>query len=135
MDYGILSVIPPLVAILLALVTKQTVFSLFLGLWIGTTIISDWNPIIGFPKMISDFFIPLIGNTWNAGMIMLIVSCGGFVYLIKVSGAAKAFGDYASKRVKTRKGAQLTAYFAAFALTIEQEIMVMVSYSNSSLKS
>ncbi|AVQ27659.1 sodium:proton antiporter [Fusobacterium ulcerans] len=125
MEYGILSVIPPLVAIILALVTKQTVFSLFLGLWIGTTIISDWNPIIGFPKMISDFFIPLIGNSWNAGMIMLIVSCGGFVYLIKVSGAAKAFGDYASKRVKTRKGAQLTAYFAAFAFIFTEPTLTL----------
>lgn len=55
---------------------KQTVFH-FLGLWIGTTIISDWNPNYRISKMISDFFIPLIGNTWNAGMIMLIVSCGG----------------------------------------------------------
>lgn len=125
MEYGILSVIPPLVAIVLALVTKQTVFSLFLGLWIGTTITSGWNPIVGFPKMVSDFFIPLIGNTWNAGMIMLIVSCGGFVYLIKVSGAAKAFGDYASQRVKTRKGAQLTAYFAAFAFIFTEPTLTL----------
>lgn len=125
MEYGFLSVIPPVFAIILALVTKQTVFSLFLGLWLGSTIISGWNPIIAFPKMISDFFIPLIGNTWNAGMIMLIVSCGGFVYLIKVSGAAKAFGDFASKKVKTRKGAQLTAYFAAFAFIFTEPTLTL----------
>ena len=80
MEYGFLSLIPPLTAIILALITKQTVFSLLVGLWIGTTIVCGWNPIVAFPTMISKFFIPLIANEWNAGMLMLIVSCGGFIY-------------------------------------------------------
>ena len=78
-SYGILSVLPPLIAIALALITKQTVFSLIVGLWSGVTIISGWNPILALPRMISDFFIPLIANESNAGMLILITSCGGFV--------------------------------------------------------
>lgn len=126
-DYGFLSLIPPLTAITLALITKQTVLSLFVGLWIGTTIVSGWNPLVGFPMMISEFFIPLIGNNWNAGMIMLITACGGFVYLIKVSGAAKSFGDFAAKKVKTRKQAQMTAYFSAFAFIFTEPTLTLGS--------
>ncbi|EEX47876.1 Na+/H+ antiporter family protein [Jonquetella anthropi E3_33 E1] len=126
-EYGFLSLIPPIVAIVLALVTKQTVFSLVVGLWIGTTIICGWNPIVGFPTMISKFFIPLIANEWNAGMLMLIVSCGGFVYLIKRTGGAKAFGEFAAKRVKTRKQAQLTTYASAFAFIFTEPTLTLGS--------
>lgn len=86
MEYGILSLLPPLIAIGLALITKQTVFSLIMGLWVGVTILNGWNPIIALPKMITDYFIPNIGNEWNAGMILLTVACGGFVYVFKISG-------------------------------------------------
>lgn len=127
MEYGFLSLVPPMVAIILALVTKQTILSLFLGLWIGVTIIAGFNPIAAFPLMIKDYFIPLIGNEWNAGMLMLITSCGGFVYLIKISGGSRAFGEFASKHVKTRKQAQLTAYFSAFAFIFTEPTLMLGS--------
>ena len=62
MEYGFLSLLPPLVAIGMALITKQTILSLLVGLWVGTTIICGWNPIEGLPTMISDYFIPQVGN-------------------------------------------------------------------------
>ncbi|WZL72547.1 Na+/H+ antiporter NhaC family protein [Clostridiaceae bacterium 35-E11] len=124
-DYGILSLIPPLVAIGMALITKQTILSLVLGLWVGVTIINGWNPIIALPKMVSDFFIPLIGDEWNAGMLMLITACGGFVYMIKASGVAKAFGDTVTKKVKTRKSAQLLAYVSAFAFIYTEPTLTL----------
>lgn len=127
MEYGFLSVIPPLTAIILALVTKQTIFSLVVGLWVGATIINGWNPIIAIPKMISDFFIPQIASEWNAGTLMLIVACGGFVYMVKISGAAKAFGDLASKKIKTREQAQLAAYFSAFAFIYTEPTLTLGS--------
>lgn len=124
-NYGILALIPPLVAITMALITKQTILSLFAGLWVGVTIINGWNPIIAFPKMVSEFFIPLIGDEWNAGMIMLITACGGFVYMIKVSGASKAFGDAVSRKVKSRRAAQLLAYFSAFAFIYTEPTLTL----------
>jgi len=127
MDYGFLSLIPPIIAIGLALVSKQTILSLTVGLWVGTTIICGWNPAEGLPKMISDYFIPNIGNEWNAGMLMLITACGGFVYMIKVSGTAKAFGDIVTKKVKTRKQAQLVTYFSAFAFIFTEPTLTLGS--------
>ncbi len=127
MEYGFLSIIPPMIAIALALITKQTILSLLVGLWVGVTIINGWNPIIALPKMISDFFIPQIGNAWNAGTLMLIVSCGGFVYMVKISGAARAFGDFTSKKIKTREQAQLVAYFSAFAFIYTEPTLTLGS--------
>ena len=127
MEYGILSILPPLIAIGLALITKQTILSLVVGLWVGTTILCGWNPLEGFPAMISDYFIPNIGNEWNAGMLMLITACGGFVYMIKVSGTSKAFGDLVTKKVKTRKQAQLITYASAFAFIFTEPTLTLGS--------
>lgn len=127
MDYGILTILPPLVAIGLALWTKQTIFSLVIGLWVGTTIMSGWNPLEGLPMMISDYFIPKIGNEGNAGTLMLIVACGGFVYMVKATGASKAFSDAVTKKVKTRKQAQLVTYFSAFAFIFTEPTLTLGS--------
>jgi tetracycline resistance efflux pump len=124
-NFGILSLIPPLVAIVMALVTKQTILSLLVGIYSGTIIIYGWNPIVALPKIITDYFIPQIGNEWNAGMILLIVACGGFVYLIKISGAAKALGDAAVKKIKTRKAAQTVAFFGAFAFVYTEPTLTL----------
>ena len=127
MEYGFLSLLPPLVAIGMALITKQTILSLLVGLWVGTTIICGWNPIEGLPTMISDYFIPQVGNEWNAGMLMLITACGGFVYMFKASGAGKAFGDMITGTVKTRKSAELLTYFGAFAFIFTEPTLTLGS--------
>ncbi|MCR3955659.1 MAG: hypothetical protein NUK57_05130 [Gudongella sp.] len=123
--FGILSIVPPLVAIGMALITKQTILSLLLGVFTGVTIINGWNPFIAVPKMISDYFIPQIGNEWNAGMIMLITACGGFVYLIKISGAGKALGDLATRKIENRKQAQLVTYLSAFAFVYTEPTLTL----------
>lgn len=127
MDYGFLAIVPPLIAITLALVTKQTILSLFIGLWVGTTIISNGNFLVGLPMMITDYFIPNIANEWNASLLMLITACGGFVYMIKISGTAKAFGDIVTKKVKTRKQAQLVTFFSAFAFIFTEPTLTLGS--------
>ncbi len=127
MEYGILSLLPPLIAIGLALITKQTVFSLIMGLWVGVTILNGWNPIIALPKMITDYFIPNIGNEWNAGMILLTVACGGFVYVFKISGAAKAFGGAVAKGIKNKKQAQVLTYATAFAFIFTEPTLTLGS--------
>ena len=56
--YGVLCLIPPIVAIGLALWTKQTIFSLFIAVWLGSTMMNGFNPLVGFVKIISDYMIP-----------------------------------------------------------------------------
>ena len=50
-DFGILCLIPPIITIILALVTKNTILSLFLGVWVGATIIAGWNPLSGLDAL------------------------------------------------------------------------------------
>ena len=52
-NFGILCLIPPLVAVVLALKTKQTILSLFIAVWVGSTMLNGYNPIVGFIKIFS----------------------------------------------------------------------------------
>jgi Na+/H+ antiporter NhaC len=123
-EYGIWSLLPPLVAIGMAMLTKRTILSLIVGAWVGLTIIYK-NPITAIPLMVKDMFIPRIADEWNAQMILLCMACGGFVYMIKCSGAAKGFGDFISKRVKKRKSGMLIAYASAFAFIFTEPTLTL----------
>lgn len=123
-SFGFLSLIPAILVIILALKTKKTLFSLLVGGYIGSVIISHWNPLVALPNMVSDFVIPAISDSWNAGTLILVTVAGGFVYLIKSSGAAKALGNSAAKHIKTRKGAQTATFLAALPLFILNQTLL-----------
>lgn len=80
-SFGILCLLPPLIAIVLALRTKQTLFSLFIAIWCGATMLSGYNPIVGFTKIVSDFMIPAMASKWNAGLLILVSMAGGLISL------------------------------------------------------
>lgn len=90
MEYGIICLLPPIIAIALALKTKQTLPSLFIAVWVGATIIKGWNPIAGFTAIISEYMIPSIASEYNAGLLVLVTMAGGFAYMLKITGAAEA---------------------------------------------
>ena len=125
MEYGFLSLIPPLVAIVLALLTKQTIISLFAGVWVGSTIINGWNPLTGFAKTLSDFMLPSIADGWNAGLLVLVSLAGGFVFMIKASGAAEALAQVATKRIHSRKAAQTVTWFSAFGFIYTEPTLTL----------
>jgi len=108
--YGILSLIPPILAVILALKTKQTLLSLFFGVWLGSTIINGYNPLVGFVKVVSDYMIPAIGNSYNAGMLILVTLAGGFVYMLRITGAAEAFAKVVTKKINNAKKGQIVTW-------------------------
>lgn len=123
--FGILALIPPIIAIAMALITKKTIISLSIGVLSGVIIINGWNPLTAIPTMIGDFVIPQIANGWNAGMLMLIFGLSMFVYSIKISGASKALGDLATKKIKTRKQALNITFFSAFAFIYTEPTLTL----------
>lgn len=125
MDYGFLALIPPIVAIALALMTKQTIVSLFCGIWLGATIINGWNPFVGFVTTISDFMIPSIADGWNAGLLVLVSLAGGFVYMVKASGAAFALEQVARNGIRSRKTVQTVAWFSSFAFLYTEPTLTL----------
>ena len=78
MEYGFLSLLPPILAIIIAIITKQTIISLFIGVWLGATIINSWNPLVGFTYTITDTMIPSIADPWNASLLLLVTTTGGY---------------------------------------------------------
>ena len=104
--------VPPLVAILLALVTKEAYSSLFVGVVLGATMVSSTSFTGTLDTITVDGLSAAVAD--NAGILIFLVVLGIIVALINASGASKAFGVWASKNIKTKVGASL----ATFALGV-----------------
>ncbi len=109
-----MSLAPPVIAIVLALVTKEVYSSLFIGVLSGALLYSNFKPIEAIDAIINDGLIANIGDGWNAGILIFLVLLGIMVALVNVAGGSAAFGRWAKTHVKTRVGAQL----ATFALGV-----------------
>ncbi|MGA5690630.1 Na+/H+ antiporter NhaC family protein [Cytobacillus pseudoceanisediminis] len=125
MEFGALSLLPPLVAIGIALLTRQTILSLFIGVWVGATIINSWNPFSGFAKSISDYMIPSIADPWNAGLLILVSLAGGFIHILRVTGAAQAFAQVATRKINTRRKAQNLTWGSAFLFSYTEPVLIL----------
>ncbi|MDR0570355.1 MAG: sodium:proton antiporter [Clostridiales Family XIII bacterium] len=124
-SYGMLSLIPPLVTILLAFITKQTVISMFIGVWVGSTIINGWNPLTGLIKCFTDWVIPQIADSWNAGMLVIMIFIGGFIYMLGAAGGAAAFEKFGERHVNSRTKAQLLTWVAPFVFIFNQGCLLV----------
>ena len=96
------ALIPPLVAIVLALITKETYSSLFVGILVGALFAAGFSPVGALDTMINDGFIGAIADGWNAGIFMFLVLLGIMVALINAAGGSAAFGRWAVKHVHSR---------------------------------
>ena len=105
---------PPVIAIVLALVTKEVYSSLFIGVLAGALLYSNFNLIGAIDAIVNDGLIANVGDSWNAGILIFLVLLGIMVALVNAAGGSAAFGRWAKEHVKTRAGAQL----ATFALGV-----------------
>ena len=105
---------PPIIAIVLALVTKEVYSSLFIGVLAGALLYSNFNLIGAIDAIVNDGLIANVGDSWNAGILIFLVLLGIMVALVNAAGGSAAFGRWAKAHVKTKAGAQL----ATFALGV-----------------
>ena len=110
--FGILTLLPPLVAIGLAFITKETVVSLFIGVFVGEFMlcVSDMNIIstaINAFLQMGSHIIGCMADPWNAGIILQCLLIGGIIQLVTKMGGAKALADAFAKRADTPRKAQL----------------------------
>ena len=110
MDVGIVSIIPIILTIGLAIWTKNVILSLFTGLLCGVLIISSGNPVLALKATIGEYVIPRLLDSYNAGIIVLLVFIGGFVTLLEKSGGAEAFARKVANFIDTRCKTQLAAW-------------------------
>jgi Na+/H+ antiporter NhaC len=101
-SYGMLSLIPPILAIVLAVTTKNIIVSLFVSIIASATILSGWNPAAGFTSMIKDYMFGALGDSMNTQALFMMVIIGGFVALLTQSGGSMAFADKVTRKLNTR---------------------------------
>ncbi len=106
------ALIPPVVAIVLALITKEAFSSLFIGILVGALFQCNFAPVVTLDTIINNGFVAAIAD--SAGIFLFLVLLGIVVALINASGGSAAFGRWAEKNIKTRVGAIL----ATFALGV-----------------
>ncbi len=101
------SLIPPIIAIILALVTKEVYSSLFIGILTGSLLYSGFNFEGTMTHVFSDGIIASLSDSWNVGILIFLVILGTIVQLMNRTGGSAAFGNWATRRIQTREGAQL----------------------------
>ena len=101
------SLLPPIIAIALALITKEVYFSLFVGILSGALIYSNFSPW-GMVTNTFDVMIAKLSDGWNVGIMLFLVTLGMMVALINKAGGSAAYGRWASKHIKTRVGAMIS---------------------------
>lgn len=108
------ALLPPVAAIILALITKEVYSSLFIGIIIGGLLYAQFNPVLAMTYIFRDGMIAQLSSPGNAGILIFLVLLGILVILMNKTGGSAAFGRWASRHVKNRKQAQ----FATIALGV-----------------
>lgn len=101
------SLLPPVIAIGLALITKEVYSSLFVGVIVGGLLYSDFNLEGTLTHAFNEGIVASLADSYNVGILVFLVLLGVMVMLMNKAGGSAAFGRWAAKRIKTRAGAQL----------------------------
>ena len=107
------SLLPPIIAIGLALITKEVYSSLFIGILSGAVIFafSSGTGFEGVMKLVvSDGLISNIADSYNVGILIFLVVLGAIVVLMNKAGGSRAYGEWAVKHIKSRTGASIATF-------------------------
>ena len=121
MDWIVL--LPPIVAIALALWTREVYLSLFIGLWLGTTILAGWNPIAGLREL-GDQLVAVFADAGNTRIVFFCLLVGSLIALVQASGGVNGFVNWAQRRGwgSTKRSAELLAWVIGMLIFIESSI-------------
>lgn len=101
------ALVPPIVAIVLALITKEVYSSLFIGILMGGLFYSGFTFETTITHVFQGGIISVLSDSYNVGILVFLVILGIMVCLMNKAGGSAAFGRWASEHIKTRAGAQL----------------------------
>ena len=114
------SLVPAIVAIVLALITKEVYSSLFIGIVVGGFLYSLGNPLLALEHIFSDGIISNgIADSYNAGILVFLVILGIMVVLMNRSGGSAAFGRWAAKHIHSKAGAQVATIILGVLIFID----------------
>ncbi|MEE8368836.1 MAG: Na+/H+ antiporter NhaC family protein [Thermoanaerobaculia bacterium] len=108
--FGWLSLLPPVIAIGLALAFKDVVFSLFFGVFAGALLLNHWNPIVAFARSIDQFIAPALADSDHASIIIFSALLGGMVGVITKSGGTQGIVERLKTFASTARRGQLATW-------------------------
>ena len=111
------ALVPPIIAITLALITKEAYSSLFIGVLVGALFSCDFAPVATLDMIINDGLVAAIAD--NAGIFLFLVLLGIIVALVNAAGGSAAFGRWAEKNIRSRVGAQLATFLLGVLIFID----------------
>ncbi|WP_072680946.1 Na+/H+ antiporter NhaC family protein [Arcobacter sp. LA11] len=119
LTYGAFTLLPPLVAIVLAFITRNVVFSLFMGIFTGTFMVnvSGSNIFASFFNAFIDMSGKMVGSladSWNAGIVLQVLTIGGMIAVITKMGGPRAIAEKLATKAKGQRSAQLYTWIMGF---------------------
>jgi len=109
---GWASIIPPLIAILIAVATREALFALFGGVWLGGMFLHGYNPLSSLLSAFDHYLVESIANHEHAAILLFTLALGGIVGVLSKSGATRALVDVVAVRAKSRRSGLLTGWGA-----------------------
>lgn len=124
--YGLLTLIPPVVAIVLAFLTKNVIISLFIGTLSGTFLVQlvDNSFLSAIVQSFLDFvsrILNSLADPWNAGIILQVLVIGGVIHLVAKMGGAKAVAEALARKAKTAKSTQVVTLLLGLAVFFDDD--------------
>ena len=116
---SILALLPPVIAIVLALITKEVYSSLIIGIVVGCFLYASGNFETAINHVLFDGFVSSLSDSYNMGILVFLVLLGALVSMMNKAGGSAAFGRWASKHIKTRIGAQLATMALGILIFID----------------
>ena len=113
---GWVSILPPLISILLAVLLREALLALFGGILVGALLIHGFNPLTAFLRTLDTHLLGQVADKGHAAIIMFTLALGGMSAVLSRSGGTKALVGWLSKRAKTRRAGMLSAWGAGLAV-------------------
>ena len=116
---GWLSILPPVIAIVLALITKEVISSLLVGILSGTFIYAIGTGAENALMSTVENTFAIMGKRVDFNIIMFCSALGALVYVISMAGGSRAYGEWATKRIKTKRSSLLSTYGLTWLIFID----------------
>lgn len=113
---GWISILPPILAIALALLFREVVTALFAGVWLGAFVVAGWNPLAAFGRLIDTFVTPAVADSDHASIMVFSLLLGGMVGLISRNGGTLGIVEAVAPFASTQRRGKLATWIAGMAI-------------------
>lgn len=123
---GLLSIIPPLLAILLALIFRQVMLSLIFGIYVGAVFVYDYNPLTGLLRLVDKYVINAISDVSHIQIIVFTLLFGGVIGLISRSGGTRGMANVLTKFARSRKSGMIATWLSGIIIFFDDYANTLV---------